>query len=211
MLSNSKIKRQVNNVRGRGDFEVKKAEFTKVNKHFFTKNNDDIGTYGQTLKAFTMIELLITMTLSAILVVFAYMGYNQMQQLFVNYTVQSKFISDYNQLNKALFLISNNSKTIEKNGEHSLIFKTDSNSIELELAPKNILLKFKSHTDTFDIEAKKMELNYLQLINNSNSTIINHFDAEVFFRSQKFHFSFHKDYDAATILNATLVLLPVKE
>lgn len=211
MLSNSKIERVVNNVRGRGDFEVKKAEFTKVNKHFFTKNNDDIGSYRQTLKAFTMIELLITMTLSAILVVFAYMGYNQMQQLFVNYTVQSKFISDYNQLNKALFLISNNSKTIEKNGEHSLIFKTDSNSIELDLTPKNILLKFKSHTDTFNIESKKMELNYLPLGNNSSSTIINHFDAEVFFRSQKFHVSFHKDYDAVSTLNATLVSLPIKE
>jgi prepilin-type N-terminal cleavage/methylation domain-containing protein len=211
MLSNSKIKRLVNNVLGRDGFEVKKAEFTNVNEHFFTKNNEDIRPYVQKLKAFTMIELLITMTLSAILVVFAYMGYNQMQQLFVNYTVQSKFISDYNQLNKALFLISNNSKTIEKNGEHSLIFKTDSNAIELELAPKNILLKFKSHTDTFDIESKKMELSYLPLGNNSSSVIINHFDAEVFFRSQKFHVSFHKDYDAATILNSTLVLLPIKE
>jgi hypothetical protein len=56
-----------------------------------------------------------------------------------------------------------------------------------------------------------MELSYLPLGNNSSSVIINHFDAEVFFRSQKFHVSFHKDYDAATILNSTLVLLPIKE
>ena len=39
------------------------------------------------IKAFTMIELLITMTLTAILVVFAFMGYNQIQKLFVDYSI----------------------------------------------------------------------------------------------------------------------------
>jgi prepilin-type N-terminal cleavage/methylation domain-containing protein len=66
----------------------------------------------QKIKAFTMIELLVSMTLSGILVVFAFMGYNQMQKLFVNYTAQSKFISDYNQLNKALFIMAIKEHTI---------------------------------------------------------------------------------------------------
>jgi prepilin-type N-terminal cleavage/methylation domain-containing protein len=163
------------------------------------------------IKAFTMIELLITMTLSAILVVFAYMGYNQIQQLFINYTVQSKFISDYNQLNKALFLIANQSQTIEKNGEHSLNFKTDSNTVELEIAEKNILLKFKSHTDTFTLEPKDPEFDFLKTGNGTPSNLIQNFNCNITFKTQKFRVSFHKDYDAASALKATLVLLPIKE
>ena len=158
-----------------------------------------------------MIELLITMTLTAILVVFAYMGYNQMQQLFVNYNVQSKFISDFNQLNKALFLISNQAQTIEKNTEHSLLFKTDSNSIELEMAEKNLLLKFKSHTDTFALETKNPEFDFLKMGNGTASNLVQNFDCEVYFKNQKFRVSFHKDYDAASTLHATLVLLPPNE
>ena len=163
------------------------------------------------IKAFTMIELLITMTLTAILVVFAYMGYNQIQKLFVDYSVQSKFISDYNQLNKALFLIANQSQTIEKTSEHSLNFKTDSNSIELETTDKNILLKFKSHTDTFDFKSKNPEFDFLKIGNGNVSNLIQNFNCEVIFKSQKFRVSFHKEYDAANTLNATLVLLPPNE
>jgi prepilin-type N-terminal cleavage/methylation domain-containing protein len=165
-------------------------------------------TQGLSLKAFTMIELLITMTLTAILVVFAFMGYNQMQKLFIDYSIQSKFISDYNQLNKALFLIANQSQTIEKNGEHNLHFKTDSNTVELEIADKAMLLKFKSHTDTFALEPKNPEFDFLKTGNGTPSNLIQNFNCNITYKSQKFRVSFHKDYDAASTLNATLVLLP---
>lgn len=36
-------------VRDQDTFEEKKGEFTCVNKHFFSKSNDEIGHYGQTL------------------------------------------------------------------------------------------------------------------------------------------------------------------
>lgn len=158
-----------------------------------------------------MIELLITMTLTGILIVFAYMGYNQMQNLFMNYTKQSQFISDYNQLNKALFLLANQAKKIETNGEHSIQFKTDTNSIELEIAKKNILLKFKSHTDTFLLETNKTDIDFLKLVNHTNSNLVKNFDCEVEYKSQKLHVSFRKDYDSKSILNSTLVLLPIHE
>jgi prepilin-type N-terminal cleavage/methylation domain-containing protein len=163
------------------------------------------------INGFTMIELLITMTLTAILVVFAFMGYNQIQKLFIDYSVQSKFISDYNQLNKALFLIANQSQTIEKNGEHTINFKTDSNTVELEIADKLMLLKFKSHTDTFALEPKDPVYNFLKTGSDTPSNLIQNFNCEVLFKSQKFRVSFHKEYDAASTLNATLVLLPTNE
>ncbi|MDF2449495.1 MAG: hypothetical protein K0R26_1999 [Bacteroidota bacterium] len=165
----------------------------------------------QKIKAFTMIELLITMTLTGILVVFAFMGFNQIQQLFINYSDQSEFISDYNQLNKALFIIADRSQTIEKTGEHTLAFKTDSNFVELELAEKKMLLKFKSHTDTFNLGSQKPKFDFLKTGTGTASSLIQNFECEVLFQTQKFRVSFHKEYDAFSTLNATLVLLPPDE
>lgn len=165
----------------------------------------------QKIKAFTMIELLITMTLTGILVTFAFMGYNQIQKLFIDYTVQSKFISDYNQLNKALFLIAGRAQTIEKKGEHGINFKTDSNNVELQMTERAMLLKFKSHTDTFDLPAKKPEYYFMKTGNGTTSSLIQNFECEVLFQTQKFRVSFHKEYDAFCILKATLVLLPLDE
>lgn len=163
------------------------------------------------LKAFTIMELLVSMTLTGILVVFAFMGYNQIQKLFINYTVQSKFISDCNQLNRALFLIADQSQTVEKIGEHSLNFISDSNTVVLDMNETAMLLKFKSHTDTFDLNLKKPLFDYLKLSNGSPSSLIKNFECEVLFQSQKFRVSFHKEYDATSMLNATLVLLPPDE
>jgi prepilin-type N-terminal cleavage/methylation domain-containing protein len=164
------------------------------------------------LKAFTLIELLVSMALSGVLVVFAYMGYNQIQHLFFNYTVQSKFISDYNQLNKALYYLSNQAKTIEKNSETSVVFKTDSNLVNLSINDTKILLQFKSHTDTFDLKSEKMQFEYLKINTESVSSIlISNFDCEVNFQNQKFRVSFHKDYDAVSVLKTSLALIPINE
>lgn len=163
------------------------------------------------IKAFTLIELLVTMALTGILVVFAYMGYFQTQKLFENYTIQSKFINDYNQLNKALFLISNKAQTIEKAGEHSIDFITDSNRITLDVTEKTLLLKFKSHTDTFEMSSKNMKYIFLKMGNNITTNFIKNFECNVFFINQKFRVSFHKDYDATSILNATIIILPPNE
>jgi prepilin-type N-terminal cleavage/methylation domain-containing protein len=166
---------------------------------------------NQKIKAFTLIELLVSMALTAILVVFAFMGYNHMQKLFMDYRKQSQFISDYNRLNKAVFLISGRAKTIEKTDDQHLIFKTDSNSIELEMTIKTILLKFESHTDTFNLEIKEPKFDFLKSGDGNPSILIKKFECLVLFQSQKFHVSFHKEYDAASTLNSTLVLLPPDE
>jgi len=163
------------------------------------------------LKAFTIMELLVSMTLTGVLVVFAFTGYNQIQKLFINYTVQSKFISDYNQLNKALFIISDRAKSIESSGENAISFISDSESVILNLNEKNIVLKFKSHADTFEIEHKENRFDYLKLNDGTPAALIKAFECDVFFQSQKLRVSFRKEYDSETILKSTLVLLPTDE
>jgi hypothetical protein len=163
------------------------------------------------IKAFTIMELLISMTLTGILIVFSFMGYNQIQKLFINYAIQNKFITDYNQLNKALYLISDKAIEIEKMTDHLISFKSDSATVFLEIKDKTLLLKFKAHTDTFDLESKKNTFSFLKLNNETPSNLIENFDCEVFFHNQKFKVSFHKEYDAVSVLTKNLELYPPNE
>jgi len=156
-------------------------------------------------------ELLVSMTLTGILVSFAFLGYNQIQKLFINYIEQSEFISDYNQLNKALATIGERAQLVEQVNENNIAFKTDSNTIVLNITKENILLKFKSHTDTFHLSSKEKRLLFIASDNLTSTKLVRSFECDVFFKSQKFQVSFHKQYDAESILKSTLEQLPPDE
>lgn len=163
------------------------------------------------INAFTILELLVTMTLTGILVTFAFMGYNQMQKLFLNYSEQSEFISEYNQLNKALFTIANRSQLVEQVSDNSILFKNDSTTINLEVTEKVMLLKFSNHTDTFHLVVKDKKVEFITTENAEPTKTVKAFVADVYFQSQKFRVSFQKEYDAESVLESTLELLPPDE
>ena len=172
-----------------------------INKHKHKGLNKN--THNK-LKAFTVFELLISMTLTSILALFAFSGFSLMQQLFSDYTKQCTFISELNQLHSALYYMSNKATTIIKQNENSIVFKTDSANTELVLTAKTMLLKFPSHTDTFSFEPKQTTINLLKTNNEQLTNIVNQFDSDVFYKTQKFHVSFHKQYDAQSILKSEL-------
>jgi hypothetical protein len=165
----------------------------------------------QKIKAFTIVELLVSMTLSGILVVFSFLGYNQIQKLFVNYTIQNKFITDYNQLNNALYFLSNHADKIEKTTDDCIRFNSDSVTAILQITDKNMVLKFNSHIDTFYLVAKKQDYQFLKYNDETSSTLIEKFNCQVFFQNQKFDVSFHKQYDATSILTKNLEEVPPDE
>lgn len=163
------------------------------------------------IKAFTVFELLITMTLTVILVAFSYSGFSMMQKLFTDYTKQSNFISEINQLHTALFYLSDKATTIQKKDDKTLVFQSDSASTFLTMNDNAILLTFTSHTDTFHVEPKNTTFKLLTLTNQLPSTLIEKFDSDVFYKTQKFHLSFQKEYDAQHILKSTLEIQPLDE
>lgn len=163
------------------------------------------------IKAFTVFELLLSMALSAILVAFAFMGFNQMQKLLHEYNAQSTFISDMNQLHSALFNLSHQASAIEKQDENTLLFRSDSAGSQLLLHKDKILLKFASHTDTFHLEPKEAAFTLLQVNEQVPSKLLKQFDCTIFFKNQKFHVSFQKQYDTESVLKSTLELLPPDE
>ncbi len=152
------------------------------------------------LKAFTMIELLISMALTSILVVFSYMGYNQMQKLFLLYAKQHEFITEYNQLNSILQLQAEKADVIEKIDEQHIVFKKDSTTLRLAILPKAMVLNYKQRIDTFHLETKKTNFEFQQ----ANELLITSLSSDVFFENQKFRVSFSKQYDAESILHHVL-------
>ncbi len=163
------------------------------------------------LKAFTVIELLISMTLTGILVAFSFMGFNQLQKLFTDYNQQTSFISEMNQLNTALFHLTHKCSEVQKQDDKTLVFKSDSGSTRFILNEETILIQFTSHTDTFHFEPKNETFKFLTVSDQLPSKLIKQFDCDVFFKNQKFHVSFQKQYAAEPILKSTLELLPPDE
>ena len=74
-----------------------------------------------------------------------------------------------------------------------------------------MLLKFAAHTDTFHFESKDVSFKLLNMSNNQPSNLIQQFDASIFYKTQKFHVSFQKQYDAQSVLKSTLELQPPDE
>ncbi len=163
------------------------------------------------LKAFTILELMISMTLTAILVVFAFVGYNNIQTMAIKYTQHHKFISDYTQLTKALYLISKQAKTITAPNTKQIVFKNDSSTISLNFNDHQILLNLSSHTDTFHLISKEIDISYFNRSNLPEPILVKEMNCKIYYQNQKFNVSFHKDYDTQTELDTTLNLLPIDE
>jgi len=162
------------------------------------------------LKAFTMIELLVSMALVAMLAAFSFTGYNQIHKLYKNYTIQSKFVNDINQLNKALFFISNQCSSVYAIDD-KLIFKND--SLETTLTCNNLMmiLSFKTHSDSFFVTSKNRQVKYVKISAFDSLNLVQSFKADVSFQNQIFHVSFQKDYDCNHLLYSTLDLFPLNE
>lgn len=165
----------------------------------------------QKLKGFTLIELMISMTLTGVLIVFIFMGYNQIQKLFVGTAKQSEFIIELNLLKNALFYTADHCQQIEKKGENILVFKNDPDSVFLELNEKNILLKFSSHTDTFHLQPANSQFSFLQFYNLEFSPLLTSFKCDIPFQSQTYLLTFEKQYETDVILRSRQKKLPGNE
>jgi len=150
------------------------------------------------LPGFTMVELLVTMSLSSILVVFAYMGFNNTQSQLKQYSLQSRFIADYNEFNKRIDLLSQAKGIITADNEKYL-FTDDSVHASISLANSFILVSKNNQADTFHLEITGVKPFYEPMNNPSwQNRLINRLEFEIVFDKQKFCLVLIKNYDAYT-------------
>ncbi len=153
------------------------------------------------LYAFTLSELMITMALTSLMITFAYLGFNYIQKLLVQYNQQSSFINELNTLNDRLETLSGFKNLSFKEGDNTYVFKTDSATNYMEFKNETVLIKGDNSTDTFHLKALDIKNTY-EILNNPlwQNRLLNKIEFDVSFEKQKFHVSFNKQYDSCTLL-----------
>ena len=164
------------------------------------------------IKAFTLLELLISLALTAVLVAFAFMSLGKIQYLFKLNHEQTKFINDITRFQQMLDVYSQTCNTVEKVNENQLVFKFDSTAAKINIETKYIILQKTHFTDTFFLPTQKPVIKTLTLSNELNqSNLVNRFETEVIFKNHKFRLSFRKQYAGEHALNLLLNTTPPDE
>jgi prepilin-type N-terminal cleavage/methylation domain-containing protein len=150
------------------------------------------------LKAFTIVEMLITLALMSVVITMSYTTLTYMQKLFSSYKMQNKFINQYTDLKKRMDYESVKAAMVTEESEHNFLIHRDSIITLLQINDKAILLKRGEQCDTFNIIAKNIKVEY-EPINNPawNNKLIRSLQFETEFIKQKFNFTFTKNYEAA--------------
>lgn len=152
------------------------------------------------LKAFTLAEMLVTLALTSILLSFCYLSFGYIQQLLQQFSKQSFFITQLNELNKRTNLLMQGPGIVIKEADR-LIFRTDSLDHSIAFTEEAILLKRFGQTDTFFMAPQQPACTFETLGNPLwQNRLVNGLELDVYFQKQKFHLTFHKNYDALTKL-----------
>ena len=156
------------------------------------------------LYAFTLIELMVTLALTAMMIGLSYTGYNFIQKLFYQTTEQSDFINQVVELDKRFARISNAPGRILQQDEVSFVIDGDTISKKLEIRPDYILFHFPNITDTFRIRSCDLSVEYEPVPLNAGIRPVKRLSFNTLFEKEKFGLSLEKDYDAFYKLNLNL-------
>ena len=148
------------------------------------------------IKAFTLAEMLVTLALTSVLVTFSYLGLNFMQKLLIDYKSQNSFISQMNELNSRLDFLFMKANAVTKMNEGDFVFKADSTESKVVFSDTYILTVKNNVTDTFKFEPKALKFVNEEMIENTSESLVKNIEFDVYFKKQKFHLTFRKNYDA---------------
>jgi hypothetical protein len=112
------------------------------------------------LMAFTLSEVMVTLALTSLCIVFAYGSLNYVQKLFVNYRAQNQFLNEYISLKTRLDHEALNAEYILEENENSFKVKRDSIELEIEIRQDKVLMKHSNKCDTFHLAAKNIKKEY---------------------------------------------------
>jgi prepilin-type N-terminal cleavage/methylation domain-containing protein len=148
------------------------------------------------IRAFTLAEMLVTLALTSVMVTFSYLGLTSIQKLLVDYKNQNSFISKMNELNKRIDFLFTKANTITKVANEKIVFNADSAESKVIFESNYILTVKDNVTDTFQFGPKGMKITYEEITENSSIELIKGLEFDIYFKKQKFHLTFSKNYDA---------------
>ncbi|MGE0567810.1 MAG: type II secretion system protein J [Bacteroidia bacterium] len=157
------------------------------------------------VNGFTIIELLVTMTLSSFVILFMYSTLNKTQQLFYSYKEQNKYITDVVLLKSILVRKVEQSDCIEA-VDNCIVLKGDSLNLTMKCMNNKVLLITNLRTDTFFLDNCKLEEQYLSGFDFVKENVyVNEFKVISNYGKQEFILSFTKNYDSSVLLNKLII------
>ncbi|MFO0355668.1 MAG: type II secretion system protein J [Sphingobacteriaceae bacterium] len=160
-----------------------------------------MSLFTHKLDGFTLAEVIITMALTSMVIMFAYGTLSYVQKLFFSYKDQNRFLQEYTIFKERMDHEILYSEWILEGEENHFKIKRDSSFIDLEFLKNAILLRNNQVCDTFHFEPKLITREYEQMSENSTvKQLVHKMRFEIEFSKQKFSLSFTKHYDASVKL-----------
>lgn len=157
------------------------------------------------LRGFTLIELLVTLALTSVMITFSYLGFNYVQKLLFDFNDESSFIRSLNEIRTRTESLFEQSQLIERNEGGDYVFYLDSSQAKITIQENSIKVMRYSKEEEFMFEVKNCLSEMEKLDENiTGKKLINRLEFDIYFKKQKFHLIFNKNYDAETKLKSAL-------
>ncbi|MBL7893833.1 MAG: prepilin-type N-terminal cleavage/methylation domain-containing protein [Bacteroidia bacterium] len=153
------------------------------------------------LRAFTLAEMLVTLALTSILIMFSYTGVSYIQKLLYEFNEASSFLNNMNEVSMRLQSLFEESEFIEESEDGKYIFYLDSSQSVVNIHEDLMQVNRFNKVEDFPFMISNRRCEYEIIDNNiTNKRIVKCLEFDVYFKKQKFHLIFCKNYDAKTKL-----------
>lgn len=147
------------------------------------------------IKGFTLIEMLVTLSLSTVVVSFAYMAYNYIFSSYTKYEKMNNEISEFTNCQRQIQKLMNTSDYMEVKEKQVVFYLKNNPQVKMELADSFIV--FSNELTTIDSAACVVKANTCYLgINTVESGYINKLVIETELNKIPYQLRFEKLYDA---------------
>ena len=161
--------------------------------------------FAQTVKGFTLIEVLITIALSSITVTLAYNGLTYIQRMFYITKEQNSYLSHFALLKNRLDACEQNPGVMLTAGEDSFVFKGSDGAISFGYGKNGIWMSKGTRSDTLHAIVK---LNRMEVVIFPNAqpeiSVIRLLEFTVSHLGHNFNLVFAKKYDSQTLMKIEL-------
>jgi prepilin-type N-terminal cleavage/methylation domain-containing protein len=148
-------------------------------------------------KAFTLVELLVGMIISALVISFCYSAYTIIYKQFLNYKNIKTQLVNAMQLNTILTTDFITSESVFYNEDKLVLNSLDKSFLIYSFNDGYILRTQNETTDTFKLVADEFKISYLSEI---SSFLVNEISFDATVLNEKEHFNFYKNYSAETAI-----------
>jgi len=159
---------------------------------------------AQRINAFTIMEVVVTMTIAAILMGITYTSYQIVSKSYHSFNVKNNEMAALERLDELLKKDFNKAEIIEKAGK-GIVVKSLRDTVQYEFAP-DFILRISAITDTFKIKNEDLATSFEgQLVDgqglNEEENRLDGLDISLLLQSEKILYHYHKVYSSANLIN----------